>query len=423
MQRRDPMQRTTRDRPRRPVHSRPSLRRRPGRLTRLLAASAAILGAGVAPAQQTTSTATSDYDYRQQTPEQLEQLAAPIALYPDSLVAQILAASTFPVQVVEADRWLKTHPGLAGEALAREVDQQPWDPSVKALTAFPDVIGNMDQNIGWTSSLGDAYYNQQQDVIAAVQRLRQRAMQAGTLRTTPQQSVSSQGSTIVIQSASPSVVYVPAYNPWIVYGGALAPWPGWYAYPGIWYAGPSLSFGIGFGIGPFLSFGWGWPYWGFNWPVGVVVYRSRPYHSRTTIFYNRHAYYSHGGFHGVEGALHGRRPQDRPGPGPGPGPGPRPGGRDGGRGGDVFNRPGGSTHPFGGDGRAARGWGGPAQPRAGSRSGVFSGYGNGGEARSYSSRGRQSMGGGPGESGRPGGGFGGARPGGGAGGHGGGRGR
>src|SRR5579862_7747410 len=116
--------------------------------------------------------------YTQQTPEQLQQLVAPIALYPDSLVAQILAATTFPAEVVEADRWLQAHPDLKGDDLAKAVDQQPWDPSVKALTAFPTVLGNIDKNISWTSSLGDAYYNQQQDVMDAIQVMRQKAQSA-----------------------------------------------------------------------------------------------------------------------------------------------------------------------------------------------------------------------------------------------------
>ena len=152
--------------------------------------------------------------YTQQTPEQLQQLVAPIALYPDSLVAQILAASTFPEQVVEADRWVQAHPDLKGDALGQAVDQQPWDPSVKALTAFPSVLGNMDKNLSWTSSLGDAYYNQQQDVMDAVQVMRQRAQEAGNLKSTPQQTVTTQGSNIVIEPAEPDVVYVPAYDPW-----------------------------------------------------------------------------------------------------------------------------------------------------------------------------------------------------------------
>ncbi len=203
--------------------------------------------------------------YQQQTPEQLQQLVAPIALYPDSLVAQILAAATFPEQVVEADRWVQAHPNLKGDDLAKAVDQQDWDPSVKALTAFPTVLGNMDKNLSWTSSLGDAYYNQQQDVMDAVQVMRQRAQAAGDLKDTPQQTVTTQGSTIVIEPANPDVVYVPAYDPWAVYGDPLLPWPGWYDYPGIWYGGPYLSFGIGFGIGFFGGYGWGWGNWGFDW--------------------------------------------------------------------------------------------------------------------------------------------------------------
>src|SRR5580704_6951666 len=126
--------------------------------------------------------------YTQQTPEQIQRLVAPIALYPDSLVAQILAASTFPEQVVEADRWVQAHPDLKGDALGHAVDQEPWDPSGKALTAFPSVLGNMDKNLSWTSSLGDAYYNQQPDVMDALQVMRRRAEESGNLKSTPQQT-------------------------------------------------------------------------------------------------------------------------------------------------------------------------------------------------------------------------------------------
>ena len=156
--------------------------------------------------------------YTQQSPEQMQELVAPIALYPDSLVAQILAAATFPEQVVEADRWVQAHPDLKGDDLAKAVDQQPWDPSVKALTAFPTVLGNMDKNISWTSSLGDAYYNQQADVMNAVQIMRQKAEQAGNLKDTPQQTVTTDGPDIDIAPANPEIVYVPAYDPWAVYG-------------------------------------------------------------------------------------------------------------------------------------------------------------------------------------------------------------
>jgi hypothetical protein len=140
--------------------------------------------------------------------------------------------------------------------LAKAVDQQSWDPSVKALTAFPSVLGNMDKNLSWTSSLGDAYYNQQLDVMDAIQVMRQKAQAAGTQKTTDQQTVSSDDSTITIQPASPEVVYVPAYDPWLVYGYPIVAWPGWYPYPGIWFGGPYLSFGVGFGIGFYGGFGW-----------------------------------------------------------------------------------------------------------------------------------------------------------------------
>ncbi|MFI5095627.1 MAG: DUF3300 domain-containing protein [Candidatus Acidiferrales bacterium] len=317
--------------------------------------------------------------YTQQTAEQIQQLVAPIALYPDSLVAQILAASTFPEQVVEADRWVQAHPDLKGEALGQAVDQQPWDPSVKAITAFPSVLGNMDKNLSWTSSLGDAYYNQQQDVMDAIQVMRQRAQTAGNLKTTPQQTITTQGSTIIIQPASPDVVYVPAYDPWLVYGYPVVAWPGWYPYPGIWYEGPYLSFGIGFGIGFFGGFGWGWPYWGFDWYHRYPIFNHNRYYSRSTTFYNRNYYYRGGGARGGFAA--------RPNAGNRP-----PSGNIGGRGG-VYNRPGGTTRPFNGSNEAARGY---AEPRgqSGTRSGTFSGYGQGGQTRSYSSRGSGSIGGG-----------------------------
>jgi hypothetical protein len=317
--------------------------------------------------------------YAQQTSEQLQQLVAPIALYPDSLVAQILAASTFPEQVVEADRWVQANADLKGDALGQAVDQQPWDPSVKALTAFPSVLGNMDKNLSWTSSLGDAYYNQQQDVMDAVQVMRQRAQEAGNLKTTPQQTVTTQGPTIIIQPASPDVVYVPAYDPWLVYGVPIVAWPGWYPYPGIWFGGPYLSFGIGFGIGFFGGFGWGWPHWGFDWHNRVVMYNHARYYSRSSTFYNRSNFYRGGGVRGGAGArtYAGNRPST---------------GNIGGRAG-VYNRPGATTRPFGGNTKAARGY---AEPRGqkGVKSGAFSGYEHGGQAKSYSSRGSASLGGG-----------------------------
>ena len=134
----------------------------------------------------------------QQSSEALDQIVAPIALYPDTLIAQILAASTDPSEVVEADRWVQDNSGLDSSALAQAVDQQSWDPSVKALTQFPLVLQNMDQNLSWTSALGSAYENEPQNVLNAVQVMRQRAQQAGNLMSTPQQTVTSEGDTITI---------------------------------------------------------------------------------------------------------------------------------------------------------------------------------------------------------------------------------
>src|SRR5882762_1642872 len=172
-----------------------------------------------------------------QTAEQLQQLVAPIALYPDELVAEVLAGATYPTQVVEANRWLQDHKNLQGKQLADQVDKQPWDSSVKALTEFPSVLANMDKNLSWMSSLGDAYMNQQQDVTDAVHSMRQRAHKAGHLNTNDQEKVTTQGNTIVIEPANPEVVYVPAYDPWLVYGEPIVAYPGWYPVPGIFLAG------------------------------------------------------------------------------------------------------------------------------------------------------------------------------------------
>src|SRR6202041_2368554 len=130
--------------------------------------------------------------------------------------------------------------------------------------------------------------------------MRQRAQQSGNLKSTPQQVVTTQGSTVVIQPADPQVVYVPAYDPWLVYGGPIVAWPGWYPYPGIWYGGPYLSFGLGFGIGFFGGFGWGWGHWGFDWGHHYPLYGGARYFSRSSTFYNRGAYYRGGGYRGVE---------------------------------------------------------------------------------------------------------------------------
>src|SRR5712675_1673619 len=262
-------------------------------------------GAGSQSDQQAPATASK------QSPQELQQLVAPIALYPDALVAQILAASTYPTEIVEADRWMQSHSNLKGEELAKEVDKQPWDPSVEALTQFPSVLENMDKNLSWTSSLGDAYANQQQDVTDAVQAMRQQAYKVGHLNTNEQEKVTTQGNTIIIEPANPEVVYVPAYDPWLVYGAPLIAYPGWYPVPGIFLAGAGIGFGIGFGVGFFGGFGWGWHHWGYDWHGRTVIYNHNTYisHSRTIVNRNNfnrgnlsHSNFNHGN------AFHGSRP-------------------------------------------------------------------------------------------------------------------
>jgi len=222
---------------------------------------------------------------------QIDALVAPIALYPDALVAQVLAASTYPNEVVEADQWLKDHSNLQGSALAEAVNQQSWDPSVQALTQFPSVLDNMANNLSWTSALGDAFYNQQADVMAAVQRLRQQAKAAGNLKSTSQMTVTQENpQTIIIQPANPQVVYVPTYNPTVVYGTPYYP-PGYST--GAVVATGLISFGVGMAVGAAMSggcCGWGWNNWNCGWRGGTVVYNRNTYVSRSNVYANGNRY-------------------------------------------------------------------------------------------------------------------------------------
>jgi hypothetical protein len=276
---------------------------------------------------------------------------APIALYPDALVAQILSASTFPTQIADAEDFLNSHRGLSAADLGAQTDQQSWDPSVKALVQFPSVLANLSKNLGWTSELGDAYYNQPQDVRNAVQEMRKQAKKAGNLASTTQLNVEDEGGEIDIQPVDPNVVYVPAYDPWVVYGYPIAPWPYWVEVPGIWWGGPGLYFGIGFPIAPFFGFGWGWHWWGLNWHEGIFFHQA-PYYARGPAFFDRGAYYG------------GRR---------------------------DFARTGGYRSWMGDRG----GYRGYSAPREGSgvRSGAFSGIYHGGVSRGFSARGQSSLGG------------------------------
>jgi hypothetical protein len=299
-----------------------------------------------------------------QSPQQLQQLVAPIALYPDALVAQILAASTYPTQIVEAERWMQRHSNLKGDELAKEVDKQKdWDPSVKAMAQFPSVLENMDKNLSWTSSLGEAYISQPQDVTDAVQTLRQEAHKTGHLESNEQEKVTTQGNTIIIEPANPQVVYVPAYDPWLVYGAPIVAYPGWYPVPGIFWSGVGLSFGIGLGIGFFGGFGWGWGHWGYDW------------HGRRA-FFDHHEFVSHSRDFGHDGFHHGDFGHGDFGHGHG----------NFGHGGNFnhgnFNHGGGSHGSSGFHGQS------------GTHSGAFSGVNHGGSVHGFSSRGRSSFGGG-----------------------------
>ncbi|MGA9390084.1 MAG: DUF3300 domain-containing protein [Candidatus Sulfotelmatobacter sp.] len=215
--------------------------------------------------------------------QDLEQLVAPIALYPDSLVAQILTASTYPEQVADAHQWRRSQGYASSDQIAAGADAQFWDPSVKALTAFPQVLSQMDQNLHWTSELGEAYYNQPQDVLQAVQVMRQRAQAAGTLRSTPQEVVSYDQGNIVLAPVNPQVVYVPAYNPWVVYGQPVSPYPGFSLLGalGSFFGSSPLQFGLGIAMTAFSHTPFGLLAWGLNWLTQSVLFHGSDYYSHS----------------------------------------------------------------------------------------------------------------------------------------------
>lgn len=215
--------------------------------------------------------------------DQLEQLLAPIALYPDALLAQILTASTYPAQVAVADQWLQQMRAQgygSPDQIAAGVDAQTdWDPSVKALTAFPDVLDMLNHNLDWTASLGDAYYNQPQDVMQTIQVLRDRAQQAGNLETTPQEDVTDNQGYIDIAPPNPEVVYVPTYNPWDVYGAPIAPYPGFSLVGalGSFFGGLPIQYGLSFALGAFDRTPFGLLAWGLDWLAHAVLFHHSGY--------------------------------------------------------------------------------------------------------------------------------------------------
>src|SRR5580704_5379304 len=226
-------------------------------------------------------------------PGQLDSLVAPVALYPDPILSQLLVASTYPLEIVEAARWLSQNSNLQGKALVDAASKKTWDASVQALVILPDVLKRLNQDITWTSDLGNAFLAQQQDVMGAVQRMRQRAQSNGALQSTKEQQVtttSEGGNTyIVVEPANPEVVYVPEYNPEAVWGATAYPYPPIYYPPstGAVVAAGAISFGVGLAIGAIWGGGWGGWGWGCGWGRNNVVinnnFISRNHFNRATV--------------------------------------------------------------------------------------------------------------------------------------------
>ncbi len=238
-----------------------------------------------------------DQDYQQQAggqplgAEQLEQLVAPIALYPDALLAQVLTASTYPDEVRYVDQWRQSQGNAPPEDIAAGADEKNWDPSLKALTAFPQVLAQMAGNLQWTGDLGNAYYNQPQDVMGAVQALRQRAQAAGNLQSTPQEAVSYDRGNIELTPPNPNVVSVPSYDPWNLYGRSVSPYPGFSllgalgqalgASPSQALGSSPVSYGLGMLMTVFNHTPWGWLSWGLSWLTQSVLFQNNNYFSHS----------------------------------------------------------------------------------------------------------------------------------------------
>jgi hypothetical protein len=236
--------------------------------------------------QQSSAPAPSQPAQVKIPPEQLDSLVAPIALYPDPLLAQVLAASTYPLEIILLQQWLEKNKNLKDKELADAVAKQTWDASVQALAALPEVVKRLGDEIQWTTDLGNAFLVQQSEVMDAVQRMRKKAQDKGTLSTTEQQKVETRvvesKSVIVIEQANPQIVYVPSYDPVVVYGPAYYPYPPIYYPPwGYYAAGAAISFGYGVMMGAFWGGGWGWGCgWGGN---NVYINHNNNFNRNTNI--------------------------------------------------------------------------------------------------------------------------------------------
>jgi len=224
-----------------------------------------------APAQQPATPTAAPAEEAVYSPDQLDSLVAPIALYPDPLLAQTLAASTYPLEIVQLHQWLAKHSDMKEKKVAEKVAKQPWDPSIQAMAALPNVVKRLADDIQWTTELGNAFLAQEADVMQAVQRMRVKAQSTGQLKSTPEQVVKTEvvesRNYVVIEQANPQVVYVPSYDPVVVYGAPVYPYPAIYYPPvGAYAAGAAISFGVGVAMGAaWGGGGWGWNAgWGHN---------------------------------------------------------------------------------------------------------------------------------------------------------------
>jgi hypothetical protein len=371
-----------------------------------------------APAQQAQSqvmnTTTSDTEQAPKLPnDQLDSLVAPIALYPDPLLAQTLAASTYPLEIIQLQQWMDRNKNLQGKALADAVAKQPWDPSIQSLVEFPDVVQRMAGNIQWTTDLGNAFLAQQSDVMDAVQRLRGKAQGTGNLKTSAQsvvktETVPSGKQVIEIQQANPDVVYVPSYDPTVVYGAAPPEYPYYpYTYPG-YVPGTALAWGAGIALGAAAWGAWGGNWGNCDWNGGNVNINNNNNFNRNNNFKRnvsrQGGNWQHNSQHRGNAPYGNRQTANKFG---GQGAANRPGGGAGARpgGGGAGTRPGGGgagTRPGGGGAGARPGGGGAGARPGGGGAGTRPGGGGAG-ARP----------GGGGAGTRPGGGGAGARPGGG----------
>ena len=372
-------------------------------LTRVIVAwaCAAVMLAPLVRAQDAAQTASFKK-------EEIEQLVAPIALYPDALVAQILMASTYPLEIVQAARWAKANPNVKDKALEDAMQKQPWDPSVKSLAAFPSVLAMMNEKLDMTQKLGDAFLGQQKEVMAAIQQLRAKAEKAGNLKSSKEQKVSTEqeaGTTVIkIEPADPKVVYVPTYDPTVVYG----PWP-YPAYPPYYYYPPGyaagaafFTFTVGVIVGNAL---WGGCHWGggnvyinhntynnFNkTDIKTGDWQHKPEHRKGAQYRDQASQQKYGGGQrtGVDSReqFRGRAEEGRQDIARGDADSFKRGGGVGDRAGGAGDRSGGVGDRGAGVGDRSAG----ASDRGGSRqAGGFDGIGSGGQTRAQSNRGASS---------------------------------